>query len=268
MREETLPAGPKPTRVRHAVVRVTTLMAVLLYLDRFAVGIAATFISEDLRMSQAQMSWFLSAFFWSYALAQVPAGWLSDRFGARRMLSLYILAWSVFTGWLGFAHQVWEVLVLRLLCGVSQAGAYPTAGGLIRVWFPLTRRGVPNSIVALGGRAGGVLAPLLTAVLIIYFSRDANPMRFGRSEIVNDRSFVMAFQTKADSPRAPVVERLKSRFSDSVQESLEQEVATQVAAKNSQSVVSVNSTSPWFDELIGQLASELKTPDLYQGLDL
>ncbi len=268
MSDETLSAGPKPTIVRHAIVGVTTLMAVLLYLDRFAVGIAATFISEDLRMSQNQMSWFLSAFFWSYALAQVPAGWLSDRFGARRMLALYILAWSVFTGWLGFAQQVWLILLLRLLCGVSQAGAYPTAGGLIRVWFPLTRRGVANSIVALGGRAGGFLAPILTAMLIVYFSHDADPMRFDHSDIVNDRNFVMAFQTKSGSPRAEIVERLKSRFSDSVQVSLEQEVATQVAAKKSKSVVPFTSDAPWFKELIGQLSGQLKATDLYQGLDL
>jgi ACS family glucarate transporter-like MFS transporter len=268
MSDETLSAGPKPTIVRLAIIGVTTLMAILLYLDRFAVGIAATFISEDLRMSQDQMSWFMSAFFWSYALAQVPAGWLSDRFGARRMLSLYILAWSVFTGWLGFAHQVWQVIVLRLLCGVSQAGAYPTAGGLIRVWFPLTRRGVPNSIVALGGRAGGVLAPILTAVLIIHFSHDADPMRFSHSDIVNDHNFVRAFQAKADSPRAAIVERLKSRFSDTVQASLEQDVIAQVAAKNPQSVAAFNSNVGWFEELIAQTSSQLKTTDLYDGLDL
>ena len=152
----------QPTRMRQAVVSVATLMAVLLYLDRFAIGIASEYIREDLRMTQTQMSWFLSAFFWSYALCQVPAGWLADRYGARRMLTIYILAWSAFTGFLGLAHQVWLILYLRLFCGVAQAGAYPTAGGLIRVWFPISGRGVASSIVALGGRAGGVLAPILT----------------------------------------------------------------------------------------------------------
>ena len=69
------------------------LMAFLLYLDRFCVSFAADYIKEDLDLSQAQMSWFLSAFFWSYALAQVPSGWLSDRYGARIMLVIYILSW-------------------------------------------------------------------------------------------------------------------------------------------------------------------------------
>ncbi len=268
MSDKTLSASPKPTIVRHAIIGVTTLMAVLLYLDRFAVGIATTYIGQDLRMSQTQMSWFLSAFFWSYALGQVPAGWLSDRFGARRMLTLYVLAWSIFTGWLGFAYQIWLILLLRLLCGLSQAGAYPTAGGLVRVWFPLSGRGVASSIVALGGRAGGVLAPILTAWLIVYFSRDADPTRFDHSDIVDDRNFVMAFQAERDSARAEIVERLQSRFPDSLRASLKEEIETQVVAKNSEVVSAFDSKAKWFEELIDQVAIQLKTTDLYEGIDL
>ena len=158
----------KPTRVRIGVAAVLTLMACLLYLDRFAVSIATEYIREDLRMTQTQMSWFLSAFFWSYALSQVPAGWLSDRFGPRLMLTIYILAWSAFTGLLGLAASVWLVLHLRLYMGAAQAGAFPVCGGLIRAWFPISQRGTASSIIALGGRAGGVLAPILTAWLIVW----------------------------------------------------------------------------------------------------
>lgn len=157
-----------PTRVRIAVAAVLTLVSCLLYLDRFAVGIASEYIREDLRMTQTQMSWFLSAFFWSYALSQVPAGWFSDRFGPRLMLTIYILAWSAFTGLLGLAASVWLVLHLRLYCGVAQAGAYPVCSGMVRTWFPISQRGTASSIIALGGRAGGVLAPILTAWLIIW----------------------------------------------------------------------------------------------------
>ena len=73
----------KPTRIRHVVILAATMMSILLYLDRFCVSFAVDYIREDLSLTQNQMSWFLSAFFWSYALAQDPSGWLSDRFGAR-----------------------------------------------------------------------------------------------------------------------------------------------------------------------------------------
>src|SRR5262249_36557099 len=87
----------QPTRVRHVVVTLTTLAAVLLYLDRFCLSFTERFIKEDLRLSNEQMALLLSAFFWTYSLAQVPSGYLTDRFGARRMLTLYILSWSLFT---------------------------------------------------------------------------------------------------------------------------------------------------------------------------
>src|SRR5262249_55892276 len=137
----------RPTSTRHVVLAVTTLMAILLYLDRLAVGIAAEYIREDLRMTQSESSWFLSAVFLTYALGQVPAGWFSDQFGARRVLSIYILGWSAFTGLLGLAYQAWLLIVCRLMIGVFQAGAYPTAGALIRVWYPVSERGLASAIV-------------------------------------------------------------------------------------------------------------------------
>lgn len=166
----------QPSRVRFRVAAILTVMACLLYLDRYAVGIASEHIRKDLQMTQTQMSWFLSLFFWSYALAQVPAGWLSDRFGPRKMLTAYILGWSLFTGLMGAATQVWQVLQLRLWCGAAQAGAYPVCSGLIRSWFPVAQRGTASSVVALGGRSGAVLAPVLTAMLMVAVKGDWRPV--------------------------------------------------------------------------------------------
>ena len=204
-----------PTWVRHAVLFVLTLMSVLLYLDRFAVGIAAEYIREDLHMSQTQMSWFVSAFFWSYAICQVPAGWLSDRFGGRMMLTIYILAWSVVTGWMGFAHSVWLVLWLRLFCGATQAGAYPTSAGLIRQWYPISNRGTASSIVGLGGRFGAVLAPILTAWLILAYVPVETDSRLLKSDILNVNAFVANFDENQDTgkPRHRFVTSFLSKLS-------------------------------------------------------
>jgi MFS family permease len=166
----------RPTSVRIVIAGFLTLMACLLYLDRYAVGIASESMRVDLKMTQTQMSWFLSAFFWSYALCQVPAGWLSDRFGPRIVLTAYILCWSLFTGLLGVTTQVGLVLLLRLLCGAAQAGAYPVCSGMLRHWFPVSRRGAASSIVAMGGRSGAVLAPILTAALMTVFAGGWRPV--------------------------------------------------------------------------------------------
>lgn len=123
--------------------------------------------NQDLRLSEDQIGHILGAFFFTYALCQVPAGWASDRFGARPMLTIYIVLWSLFTALTGFMTGFVGLLIARLLCGAAEAGAYPTSMALIRKWIPVTGRASASGMVALGGRIGGTLAPFLTIWLIL-----------------------------------------------------------------------------------------------------
>jgi len=160
--------GNRGTTVRYSIIGATTLTAVILYLDRICIAEIAKLdeFKSDLNLSDQQTGWILSAFFFSYALGQVPAGWLSDRFGARKMLPLYICIWSLCTMLTGLATGFAVLIAARLLFGIAQAGCYPTASSLIRRWTPLPTRGTASSIVSFGGRFGGAAAPLLTAWLL------------------------------------------------------------------------------------------------------
>lgn len=157
-----------PSGVRYHVIGATTLAAVMLYLDRICIAEIAKLkdFRLSLDLSDAQVGMVMSAFFFAYALAQVPAGWLSDRFGARRMLPIYIAVWSLSTMLTGLANGFIMLMIVRLLFGFAQAGCYPTAGSLIKRWIELPRRGTASSIVSFGGRLGGAIAPLLTAWLL------------------------------------------------------------------------------------------------------
>lgn len=181
--------GQRPTIIRHWVVGMATLMAVLLYLDRFCISFAERFIAEEMSLSPPQIGWLLSAFFWSYALGQVPSGWLSDRFGGRRMLAVYIVFWSVFTALMGVANGFVALLMFRLGIGIGQAGAYPTSAGLISKWVPFARRGLASSIVSFGGRIGGFLAPILTAYLIVAFVPLGTPASLSPADLRNPGQF-------------------------------------------------------------------------------
>ncbi len=186
-------AAERPTKVRYLVVAVAMLMSVLLYLDRFCISFVERLIKDDLDLSNEQMGWILSAFFWSYALGQVPSGWLSDRFGARSMLALYILLWSLFTAMTGLASGFMMLIVMRLGFGLAQAGAYPTAASLLSRWMPFSARGLASGVVAFGGRVGGFLAPLLTAWMLVTLAPTAIPLEVSGNPIGSWRPVLMIY---------------------------------------------------------------------------
>ncbi len=178
-------SAQRPTSVRRLVVFVTVLMSVVLYLDRYCVSFAERYIKEDLALSEHQMEWFISAFFWAYAFAQVPAGWLGDRLGTRGVLAVYIASWSFFTAMIGLAGGASVLIAMRVGCGLAQAGAYPTSGAILSRWVPFETRGLASGLVALGGRIGAVIAPILTAYLMVVFVPASLPAELKEHELLN-----------------------------------------------------------------------------------
>lgn len=159
-------ASGSPTNIRYLIVAIVTLLAVLMYLERLCLGVAQTEIVRALSLSETQMSWVQSAFFWAYALAMVPAGFLSDRLGPRLTLSLFVAVWTLFTGMIALADGVAILIIARLGVGIGQAGAYPASGSLLKDWVPSSQRALASAVVASGGRMGAVLASGLTGFII------------------------------------------------------------------------------------------------------
>ncbi|QDT42847.1 putative sulfoacetate transporter SauU [Gimesia alba] len=193
-------ASVEPTKsyVRYRVIFACMLMAILLYLDRFCISFAEVFIKDELGLTDHQIGILLGSFFVSYALCQVPSGWFSDRFGARKMLTLYILMWSLFTALTGFATGFVMLLIFRLGFGLSQAGAYPTSANVVSKWMPLTERGFASSMVTVGGRIGGALAPVLTAFLIILFVPMSESSDLKSGDIMNPHNLAETFLERVD----------------------------------------------------------------------
>jgi sugar phosphate permease len=154
---------PRPTNVRYAVVAVAALAALWMYIDRVCFSTLSTPIGEELGIGKDDMSFVLGAFFFTYALFQIPIGSLADRFGPRIVLTIAIIAWSICTAATSIAGTVAALLAVRLCLGACEAGAYPAAAGLVRRWASASERGLLSSIVAFGGRIGGAAAPFLTA---------------------------------------------------------------------------------------------------------
>jgi sugar phosphate permease len=208
-------AAQRPSRVRYQVVALATLLSFLLYLDRFCFSFVERYIKEDLRLSDGQTALLVSAFFWTYALGQVPSGWLGDRYGARLMLALYVLLWSLFTGLIGILVMFAALLFFRLGCGLAQAGGYPVSGSILSRWVPFSNRGRASSLVALGGRFGGAMAPLLTAYLMLAFIPRGLPSRLDPDDILDARSLREELHKREDTPASRLGEWILKSMPDS-----------------------------------------------------
>jgi ACS family glucarate transporter-like MFS transporter/ACS family D-galactonate transporter-like MFS transporter len=111
----------------------------------------------------------MGAFFWTYALFQVPSGWVSERRGSRIALSVFALGWSIAMMQIGIAHAFWLLMVAQLTMGIAQAGLMPAAVNSIGHWMPLAQRSIACGILAAGLQVGAIAASALMGILIAPF---------------------------------------------------------------------------------------------------
>jgi ACS family glucarate transporter-like MFS transporter len=117
-------------------------------------------------MSAELMGLVLGIFAVGYALFQVPSGWIADKLGPRKALTLVVTVWSVFTALTGAARNAIQMLVLRFLFGVGEAGAFPGATQAFFRWLPIKDRGLAHGINFSGSRLGAAFSLFLMPVLI------------------------------------------------------------------------------------------------------
>ncbi|WP_458354353.1 MFS transporter [Peribacillus frigoritolerans] len=138
------------------------------YIDRTVVSLSIVKIGEDLSLDASKLGIVLSAFFMGYALMQIPGGWLSDRFGSRKVIVIAVLFWSVFTALTGLAWSLTSLLLIRFLFGIGEGG-YPSASTkAISDYFPVDKRTKAQSTMMSSNALGGALAPIICAPLLVW----------------------------------------------------------------------------------------------------
>ena len=159
-------AGAKPTRVRHSVLWLTVLAYLITYMDRVVISTAAPSIQAEFDLSKETMGWVLGAFQISYALFQIPGGWLGDRFGPRAALTAVVAWWSVFTAATVLSFNAASLILCRFLFGMGEAGAFPIATRSLSRWLLPAERGWAQGLTHAGSRLGGAMTPVLVVYLI------------------------------------------------------------------------------------------------------
>jgi MFS transporter, ACS family, glucarate transporter len=138
-------------------------------LDRTAIVVAAPTIQNEFGFTLVEMSWILTSFSWTYALLQVPAGWLAERFGPRRMLYWANLLWSLLTAATPLGGSFAGFAAIRALLGVGQSADWPSSVVAIQRWFPRGERAKGNSILLGGLYLGPIAAAPITTWVILQF---------------------------------------------------------------------------------------------------
>ncbi len=154
------------TRQRFVLITVLFFHSVNTYMDRACIASAADHIIRDLSLSRETLGLILGIFAVGYALFQVPSGWIADRFGARKALAVVVSVWSMFTALTGAARNAAQMLILRFLFGMGEAGAFPGATQAFFCWLPVKERGLAHGINFSGSRLGAAFSLFLMPWLI------------------------------------------------------------------------------------------------------
>jgi len=154
------------SRQRFVLISILFFHSFNTYMDRACIASAADYIKEDLGITKEMLGLILGIFAVGYALFQVPSGWIADRFGPRKTLTIVVSVWSMFTALTGAVTNKIQMLIVRFLFGVGEAGAFPGATQAFYRWLPVKERGLAHGINFSGSRLGAASSLFLMPWLI------------------------------------------------------------------------------------------------------
>ena len=167
-RVNAAPSGGVGGGVSARVVALLTLAAFINYVDRGNLATAGPLIRDQFALSNAQLGLLLSAFFWSYTPAQLPAGWLAERLDARRVLAVGLAVWGAATALTGLATGFAMLLVLRVMLGIGESVMYPASIKILAQEALEGQRGRANGFLAAGLFAGPAFGTLAGGLLMAW----------------------------------------------------------------------------------------------------
>jgi MFS family permease len=178
-------------------------------LDRSSLAIANTFVAKDLHLSLGTMGLVLSSFGWAYLAFNLPAGWLCDRFGVKKVYGLGATLWSFASAMTGLAKGLGVLFLSRILIGVGESANFPSATKVISERFDKSERGLVTGIFMAGLRVGFAITPVLMIGLMISFGSKTQPnwhVAFyltGLGSLIWVALWFLTFKDKAQADTSP-----------------------------------------------------------------
>ena len=150
------------------IVVLLAISSVIAYMARVNLSVAVIDpgFKHFFQIDNAGRGLVNSAFFWSYAALQIPAGWIADRYGSKWSIAIGFAAWSVLTALTSFTVGLASLFAIRLLVGVGEAVLHPASMRWIRFHFPEKHRGLAIGVFMSGSKFGPAIGAVVAAWLI------------------------------------------------------------------------------------------------------
>jgi MFS family permease len=146
------------------------IMYLIFYVDRVNISTAAPVMQKDLGLTATELGIAFSAFAYPYAFFQIAGGWLGDRMGPRLTLFLCGVVVAVSTAWTGMVGGLATLFMSRLVLGIGEGPAFPTATRALSNWMRPDQRAFAQGITHAFSRFGNAATPPLIAAIIVAFS--------------------------------------------------------------------------------------------------
>lgn len=166
------------------VLAASCLMYLLFYMDRVNISSLAPVISKELQLSAFDIGLVFSAFAYPYALFQIIGGYVGDRLGPRLTLCACGLLVGAATIWTGFAGGLAGLISARLLLGIAEGPAFPTATRALAAVMPPAERGFAQGITHSFSRLGNAITPVIVAALVAISSWRTSFVVFGACSLI------------------------------------------------------------------------------------
>jgi sugar phosphate permease len=192
----------KASRATTQVLILLCVMYLITYVDRVNVSTAAASFSKEFDLSKTQLGFVFSAFAYPYLVFQVIGGWLGDKFGARKTLTVCAVVWAGATILSGMATGLVSLFMARMLLGLGEGATFPTATRAMASWFSAERRGFAQGITHACARLGNAVTPPLVVALMTVTSWRGSFIILGCISLVWVLWWAITFRDNpADHPR-------------------------------------------------------------------
>ncbi|KVC50371.1 MFS transporter [Burkholderia diffusa] len=169
---ETYPAKPSTAENPWSILVLLSLGLLISFVDRtsLSAALADRGFVHHFSLTSVQRGWLNSAVFWSYGLAQMPMGWLVDRYGVKRPYSICFAIWCAAAAATGLVTTLPALIAMRLTIGLAEAIVVPATYRYLANHFEETRKGTALGIFSIGGKMGPAIGAPIAAWMIVAYS--------------------------------------------------------------------------------------------------